>query len=113
MERKYKIGLAIGAGALVAIALLSWGVARVRTESGNGGIALAGEAREGGLTVELRQAIANVRVREAKVPGRPIVLIDPGHGGRDPGATGVSGSSRGPSGDSATRLSAHAIICFS
>ena len=28
---------------------------------------------------------------EAKAPGRPIVLIDPGHGGVDPGARGVSG----------------------
>jgi N-acetylmuramoyl-L-alanine amidase len=89
-----KIGLAVGAGALLAIALLIWSVARVRTDGGDGGIALAGEARSGGLTVELPQALANVRVREAKVPGRPIILIDPGHGGRDPGAAGVSGSSR-------------------
>lgn len=94
MGRKHKIGLAIGAGALVAVALLGWGVTRIRTESGSGGLALAGEAREGGLTVELPKALANVRVREARVPGRPIVLIDPGHGGRDPGATGVSSSSR-------------------
>src|SRR5690606_33392805 len=28
---------------------------------------------------------------EANAPGRPIVLLDPGHGGRDPGAPGVSG----------------------
>lgn len=53
--------------------------------------ALFGEARQGGLTVELRDA-ANVAITEARVPGRPIVLIDPGHGGRDPGAPGVSGT---------------------
>ena len=53
--------------------------------------ALFGEARQGGLTVALRDAAANVAITEAKVPGRPIVLIDPGHGGRDPGAPGVSG----------------------
>ena len=53
--------------------------------------ALFGEARQGGLTVALRGAAANVAITEAKVPGRPIVLIDPGHGGRDPGAPGVSG----------------------
>ena len=94
MERKQKLGLIVGAGVLAAIALLAWGVASVRTEEGSTGLAMAGEARRGGLTLELPEAVANVRVREARVPGRPIVLIDPGHGGRDPGATGVSGSSR-------------------
>jgi len=54
--------------------------------------ALFGEARQGGLTVALRDAGGNVAITEAKVPGRPIVLIDPGHGGRDPGAPGVSGT---------------------
>ena len=54
--------------------------------------ALVGEARKGGLTVELPQAVGDIQVSEARVPGRPIVLLDPGHGGRDPGATGVSGT---------------------
>lgn len=94
MERKVKIGLAVGAGVLLAVGLLAWGVAHVRTEQGASGLALTGEARRGGLTVALPEAIADVRVREAKVPARPIVLIDPGHGGKDPGASGVSGSSR-------------------
>lgn len=53
-------------------------------------IALIGEARTGRLTLDLPKAVTDVRVREARVPGRPIVLIDPGHGGRDPGASGVS-----------------------
>ena len=53
--------------------------------------ALFGEARQGGLTVTLREAVGDVRVTEARAPGRPIVLLDPGHGGRDPGAPGVSG----------------------
>jgi len=56
--------------------------------------AMFGEARQGGLTVALRAAAASVPITEARVPGRPIVLIDPGHGGRDPGAPGVSGSVR-------------------
>ena len=51
----------------------------------------AGEARRGALTVGLAPALANVPVSEARVPGRPIVVIDPGHGGRDPGAVSVSG----------------------
>ena len=54
--------------------------------------ALFGEARRGGLTVALRDQIGDVAITEARVPGRPIVLIDPGHGGRDPGAPGVSGA---------------------
>ena len=32
-----------------------------------------------------------MHIVEARTPGRPLVLIDPGHGGQDPGATAVSG----------------------
>ncbi len=52
---------------------------------------MVGEARRGGLTVAMPDAVRDIRIREARVPGRPIVLIDPGHGGRDPGAPSVSG----------------------
>src|SRR5687767_7152851 len=94
MDRKGKIGLAVSAAVLVAVTLLALALLR-----GGGGvvgnaIALVGEARTGGLTFDLPEAVRDVRVREARVPGRPIVLIDPGHGGKDPGATGVSGSSQ-------------------
>ena len=94
MERKRKIGLAIGAAVVAAAILLSVALARERTGGEPAGVALAGEARQGSLTVDLNQAMADVRVRAAKVPGRPIVLIDAGHGGRDPGAPGVSGTIR-------------------
>ena len=94
MERKRKIGLAIGAAAVAAAILLSVTLARERTGGEPASVALAGEARQGSLTIDLDQAMADVRVRAAKVPGRPIVLIDAGHGGRDPGAPGVSGSIR-------------------
>lgn len=50
-----------------------------------------GEARRGGLTVALQDPVSEVRVSAARAPGRPIVLIDPGHGGPDGGAPGVSG----------------------
>lgn len=53
--------------------------------------AVQGEAREGGLSLSLSPAVADVRIVEARVPGRPLVVIDPGHGGRDPGAPGASG----------------------
>lgn len=94
VERRRKIGLAVGGVVLGAIALLSIAVGRGRTGVVDDAIALIGEARTGGLTLDLPRALADVRVREARLPGRPIVLIDPGHGGRDPGAPGVSGSIR-------------------
>jgi N-acetylmuramoyl-L-alanine amidase len=59
-----------------------------------GGAALAGVApdeSEAQVTVPLPSPVAHVRIVEARVPGRPLVLIDPGHGGQDPGATAVSG----------------------
>ena len=94
MDRNRKIGVAVFAVALAAVALLSLAVARVRTGVVGDAIALIGEARTGGLTLMLPEAVRGVRVREARVPGRPIVLIDPGHGGRDPGASGISGASK-------------------
>lgn len=82
---------------LAGLAVVGLFVALIATRHSGAGTddkVLAGEARTGSLTIDLGQPLANVRVREAKVPGRPIVLIDAGHGGRDPGAEGVSGSTR-------------------
>jgi N-acetylmuramoyl-L-alanine amidase len=42
------------------------------------------------VTITLPGAIERVPIVEARTPGRPLVLIDPGHGGEDPGATAVS-----------------------
>jgi len=53
--------------------------------------ALIGEARRGGVTVPIAPAF-EVPITRARSPGRPIVVIDPGHGGRDPGAVAVSGT---------------------
>lgn len=94
MERRKKIGLIVGAAVIAVVLLLAFLAARTRTKDGDNSMALAGEARRGSLTVALDEAVADVKVREARLPGRPIVLIDPGHGGRDPGASGVSGTSR-------------------
>ena len=90
-DRRKKIGLAaLLALAAVAIALVVVTAPRLAGKNSDG--ALFGEARQGGLTVALREAVGDVQVTEAKAPGRPIVLIDPGHGGTDPGAPGVSGN---------------------
>lgn len=92
MDGRRKTGLAIGAGALLVAAALAWTLGSQRGGRTLAGIALPGEARQGELTVQLPKALADVRVREARTPGRPLVLIDPGHGGKDPGASGVSGT---------------------
>lgn len=73
---------AVGAGALILLAL--------------GGAAFAGPAPAEGadppsVTLTLPSPAAKVDIVEGRTPGRPLVLIDPGHGGQDPGATAVSG----------------------
>ena len=94
VERNRNIGLAVGASVLVAVGLLTVAAFRGQTGKIGDAIALVGEARTGHVKLDMPEAVADVRVREARVPGRPIVLIDPGHGGRDPGAPGVSGNSQ-------------------
>jgi len=84
-------GLALAGAAAIALVLVagaSRGGAAGHRDSGR---ALFGEARQGKVTVPIAAATSGVQVHEARVPGRPIVLIDAGHGGRDPGATAVSG----------------------
>ena len=94
VERKKTIGLVVGGATLVATGLLAFAASRGRTGSIDDAIALVGEARTGHVTLEMPKAVSDVRVREARLPGRPIVLIDPGHGGRDPGAPGISGTTQ-------------------
>lgn len=59
-----------------------------------GGAAAAGMAPDAeaasSVTVTLPSPAQPVRIVEGRSPGRPLVLIDPGHGGHDPGATAVS-----------------------
>ncbi len=94
MGMKQTIGLAVGAIVALVIVALGWLLLRQPEPEAANDRALLGEARSGQVTVELKQAMAGVRIREAKLAGRPIVLIDPGHGGTDPGAPGVSGTTR-------------------
>jgi N-acetylmuramoyl-L-alanine amidase len=80
------------AGGGLGLCLLLAAMLPAGSGTANGGDRAAlGEARSGAMTVDLPAALANVAVTEARVPGRPLVVIDPGHGGRDPGATGASG----------------------
>jgi len=51
----------------------------------------AGRSADGSVSVRLPPPVSAIAITDARVPGRPIILIDPGHGGQDPGATAVSG----------------------
>ena len=90
LHRKTARLLLLSLGGLLLVAALWLALGRPVTRKA-AVTAVQGEAREGGLSLALSPAVANVRIVEARVPGRPLVVIDPGHGGRDPGAPGASG----------------------
>lgn len=54
-------------------------------------VARSGAAAQASLTVHLPPPASDRIYGAPEARGRPIVVIDPGHGGRDPGATSVSG----------------------
>lgn len=54
-------------------------------------IGRSGAAAQATLTVHVPPAVTDTIYGAPEARGRPIVVIDPGHGGRDPGATSVSG----------------------
>jgi len=72
------------AGVAVAVAA---GTAIVLAAGGRSGDAAA----QSSLTVNLPPAASDRIYASPAARGRPIVVIDAGHGGRDPGATSVSG----------------------
>jgi N-acetylmuramoyl-L-alanine amidase len=83
---------AVIAGSLTVAALLLVGAGRSGATPDNQPAAAAiGEARAGRLTVTLPAAVSDRIYAAPSAVGRPIVVIDPGHGGFDPGATSVSG----------------------
>jgi N-acetylmuramoyl-L-alanine amidase len=77
--------VAAGVAILLAAGATRSGAAATSDEAG------LGEARQTSLTIGL-PAPANDRIYGATAArGRPIVVIDAGHGGRDPGARNASG----------------------
>ena len=87
------IAFVAGAAALVAIAALTsaFGSSRSGAEAAGGGLASIGEPQQASLTVPLPAPVTDRIYGAAQARGRPIVVIDAGHGGRDPGARSVSG----------------------
>ncbi|HWI87692.1 MAG TPA: N-acetylmuramoyl-L-alanine amidase [Sphingomicrobium sp.] len=81
-------GAALLAAAAIAVAV---GSSRSGAASAAEGSAGLGEARQSSLTLDLPPPVTNHIYGAATARGRPIVVIDAGHGGRDPGARSVSG----------------------
>lgn len=82
-------GLAMAGAAAGLLVLVSGRGAA--TASDRSPHAIIGEARRGTVTVGIAPAALVAVSGGARAAGRPIVVIDPGHGGRDPGAVSVSG----------------------
>jgi len=88
-DKRTVAGLGLGAVAVVAIALaLNSGRSGAASALGS---AAVGEARQASLTLDVPPAAANRIYAGSNAAGRPIVVIDAGHGGHDPGAISVSG----------------------
>jgi N-acetylmuramoyl-L-alanine amidase len=77
--------------AVVAALLLTLGATRSGAAGASDEPAAIGEAREAKLTVQLPSAVSDRIYAAPQAAGRPIVVIDAGHGGSDPGAIAVSG----------------------
>jgi len=82
--------LILGVGATGVAATLSAALAFLAL-GGSAAVGIEPGWSGNSVTVTLPTAIQRVPIIEARTPGRPLVLIDPGHGGQDPGATAVSG----------------------
>jgi N-acetylmuramoyl-L-alanine amidase len=82
-------------GAVAALAgtalVLALGASRSGAAATRPVAASVGEARTASLTVQLPSAVTDRVYGAPAARGRPIVVIDAGHGGRVPGATAVSG----------------------
>ncbi|MCM8557439.1 N-acetylmuramoyl-L-alanine amidase family protein [Sphingomicrobium sediminis] len=92
MSRARLLVLAIIAAAVFGAGwLLLGGRAGDADEAQMADNAILGEARRGGVRLELPDAVGEIDISEARTEDALLVLIDPGHGGRDGGARGASG----------------------
>jgi len=77
-------------GAIAGTALVAIAAGILLFGSGGRG----GASAQSSLTVDVPPPVTDRVDGAPEARGRPIVVIDPGHGGRDPGATSVSGQVR-------------------
>ena len=89
-DRRTLAGAALTGAAAIA-ALLIVGASQSGAASAHESSAVLGEARQASLTVQVPPAVTDRVYGDPNAAGRPIIVIDAGHGGRDPGATSVSG----------------------
>ena len=92
--RKAMAGAAATFVGAVALLLMVGAGRSGAASAANDGDAGIGEARQASLTVALPAAVSQRVYGAPGTAGRPIVVIDAGHGGSDPGATSVSGEIR-------------------
>lgn len=85
---------AAAAGVAAVGLLLAFGSSRSAATSAPDRSAVLGEARQASLTVDVPEAVPTRVYGGPNSAGRPIIVLDAGHGGRDPGATSVSGEVR-------------------
>ena len=81
-------------GAGVALLAAAAAFAALRPSAADDTSQASGEGREGSVTVALGPPIADRIFAAPNSTGRPIVVLDPGHGGHDPGASGTSGDAK-------------------
>jgi N-acetylmuramoyl-L-alanine amidase len=93
VDRRALLGSAAAIAAVAAL-LLTLGATRSGAAGASDEPAAIGEAREARLTVQLPTAVSDRIYAAPQAAGRPIVVIDAGHGGSDPGAVAVSGDIR-------------------
>jgi N-acetylmuramoyl-L-alanine amidase len=90
LDRRTAMGAAAVLAGAVAV-LVTLGATRSAATATPEEPAGIGEAREAALTVALPAAASDRIYAAPRSAGRPIVVIDAGHGGSDPGAVSVSG----------------------
>jgi N-acetylmuramoyl-L-alanine amidase len=81
---------AAAAVVIAAAAMLALGASRSGAAAAPDQSVALGEARPASLTVDVPPAVTQKIYAAPGAEGRPIILIDAGHGGHDPGATSVS-----------------------
>ncbi len=86
-DRRLWAGAALSVAALGGL-LSTVGAGRSAVAASSG----FAQAQQASLTLALPPAVSNRIYAAPSARGRPIIVLDAGHGGRDPGATSVSGA---------------------